>query len=50
MAAKRIGPSPYVTELAKHVPRIGGWACAMGIFFGWPFIGKVTNKAGWWGP
>ncbi|CAI8498538.1 unnamed protein product [Pichia kudriavzevii] len=46
----RIGPNPYVVEIAKHIPRMGGWAGAMVLFFGWPMLGKYTQKAGLWGP
>lgn len=49
-AAARIGPNPYVAQIAHHVPRIGVWAGAMVVFFGWPFVAKYTNKAGYWGP
>lgn len=44
----RIGPNPYVADVARHVPRIGGWAAAMVVFFGWPMLGKLANKKGIW--
>lgn len=46
----RIGPNPYVVEIARHIPRVGGWAGAMVVFLGWPAIGAITNKAGLWNP
>lgn len=49
--AARIGPNPYVTELARHVPRIGGWAALGVVFFGWPWVGKFSStKLGLWKP
>lgn len=50
MSAARIGPNPYVTQVAKHVPKIGAWAGLMVVFFGWPMIGKYSAKAGMWSP
>lgn len=48
MAAARIGPNPYVTEIARHVPRIGAWAGVMVVFFGWPFVGKWASQSGYY--
>lgn len=46
----RIGPNPYVAQLARHVPRVGLWSGLMVVFFGWPMIAPATNKAGIWSP
>lgn len=46
----RIGPNPYITEVARHVPRVGAWAGVMVLFFGWPMVGKYTQRAGVWNP
>lgn len=47
-AVRRLGPNPYAKLLAAHVPRIGAWAGLMGVFLGWPALGKWANKSGMW--
>lgn len=47
---KTIGPNPYIRAYAAHIPRIGGWALALGIFLGWPFAFSAANKRGIWTP
>lgn len=48
--AARIGPNPYITEIARHIPRIGGWAVTTVVFFGWPFVFKASSEKGLWKP
>lgn len=47
---KRLGPNPYIKAYAAHIPRIGGWAAALTVFFGWPFAIEAANRRGLWTP
>lgn len=44
----RLGPNPWVVGYLRHIPRIGGWAVSLGVFFAWPLIFSEPNKRGWY--